>query len=294
MGTMRTVLGVGLAAALVCAGRPASAQTCTGAAVLHMGQPAVNATDVPTNVVPWLWGEQIGGDAVVTLRDVTGEVVPADVVWLEGYVSGEYVEIHPRAELAAGRFYDVLIEGALTDGGAGYYRFTTGSGPATGAPPSLPAPSMQVADNGSPSGCGEDTFACVGTTYAGTVRATVTDAAGAVEGEMLVTIDGALRYVRSAAAADSPFCVELRARDVAGRLGEPSTICSDDAQLFSISTASPVTCEGSRIVADGRFADEPEVRAGGDDGCAAAGRSPAADAWLVALIAWALRRRRGS
>lgn len=263
------------------------ARACGFVPTLRMGYPAAGATDVPTNVVPWVWGD-VGTERVrITLTDSMGAEVPAIVVRLEGYVLGDYFEIRPRAELAPNSFYDVLIDGVETENGDGYFRFTTGPGPATGTPPALGALSMQVVDNSTMSSCGDDTFACVASTYAGVVQVTVTRDSGAVEARLLAPVNGAVRYARTAAAADDPFCVELRARDVAGRLGEPATICSEDVPSFEVSTTSAVTCAGERLVAEGRYLDQPRRPHGDGGGCSTAGTDPPTGTWWL-LIAGAL------
>lgn len=293
---MRTAIILSIAAATWTLG-PELAVACGGTPRVTPGEPAAGATDVPTNVVPWLWvnvADPAAEGVTLTLTDSTGMAVEADVTWLEGYVLAGYVVITPREELEPGAFYDILITGAETTTGESYYRFTTGSGPDEGSPPSVGELEMQLATNAASSSCGDNTFACVGVAHAGVVQLTVTREDGEVEAQMIVPVDGAVRYARTLSASAIPFCLELSARDVAGRLGPPSTICSSDAPTFDIDTTSPVTCSEHRVVYDEMFADamDTEMPASGDDGggCSAAG-APASSGALAMLLLLALTRR---
>lgn len=264
------------------------ARACDDVLRMSAGQPAAGATGVPTNVAPWLWVNDRSHEGVtIRLTDSTGMPVDADVEWLEGYVLASYVVIRPRADLAPDTFYDINVEGAATTTGEAYYRFTTGSSPATGSPPALGDLQMQIASNEVASSCGDDTFACLGLEHAGVVQATVTREGGELEAEMIVPLDGSFRYARTLAPTAIPFCVELRARDVAGRLGPPSTVCSDEADVFSVYTTNPVTCSGHRVVYEGMFADEAGGSGdGGGGGCSAApGRGGTGGTAAVLLLA---------
>jgi len=292
---MRTALILSLAAT-TWALAPAVAAACGDVVRVTAGQPAAGATDVPTNVVPWLWvdtADPAAEGVTVELTDSTGMPVAADVTWLEGYVLSGYVVITPHEELEPDSFYDILIGGAQTTTGEPYYRFTTASGPDTGSPPPVGDLRMQLATNAASSSCGDNTFACVGVDHAGVVQVTVTRDDGELEGEMIVPVDGAVRYARTLSASAIPFCLEIRARDLTGRLGEPSTICSSDAPSFDIDTTSPVTCSEHRVVYEEMFADQMDAEAppsGDGGGCSATG-APAGTGALAWVLLLALTRR---
>lgn len=296
---------------------PPSSRACTYAVELRLGEPVDGATGVPTNVVPWLHG-YIGGSAVIvgdptpsdggapdpqiTIRlfDADENEVAISLVELRrGDDATHFVEVHPLSELAPNTTYTIEV----TDfGGPEAFVFTTGEGPLELAPPALGELDMQIAENAHDSSCGDNTFACVAFSAEATVRATVTQA-GAPASEHLWSWPSAFRYWQTPSASEAPFCIELRARNLAGQLGPASTVCSADARVFAVATTSPITCDGSRPVIEGGHPDTSDAGTpdaattaspGGSGGCAVS--SGDTSEWLpwLAFLALAVRRRRAA
>ena len=303
---MRWLVGtlwIGLVAGGWAWASPAGA--CGWVPSLELAEPADGATDVPTNVVPWLWGKLGSEPFTITLRDSEGTAAPADVEPLRGYVISDFVEVRPREPLRVGTQYELELVVRET---VSVYAFTTGDGALDGEPGALGALAMQVADNAYMSSCGDNTFTCVARPADVTLHATVVSA-GETEAELLWQWPGAVRYARTAPSLDRPFCIELRARNLAGALGPPSEVCSDGSPRYDVATTSPITCEGSRVATEDGFADglpppDPAVGdagpggpagrdagGGGGGGCAASpGRG---DGWLALAVLLGLALRRG-
>jgi hypothetical protein len=287
-----TAAVIGALATIAAAYGAAPARACSYAASLSMGQPEHREGNVPTNVVPWLFGHTLDHAVVITLTDDSSAEIPIDVVRVGSSIGGEYFEARPRTTLQPYTRYTVTTEIPDALSTPVSYWFTTGAGPLDGAPPALPELAMQIADNASAfSSCGDNTFACIATPDDVAVRATITTGAD-VEAEILSRWSP-LQYARTASPVDAPFCIELRARNMAGMLGPPSRLCSDDAPIYVIQSTSPITCEGARVLTADGYADELGTTVGGT-GCATAPPRPATTAlgWLPLCAALALIRRR--
>ena len=291
-----------LAGTLICTGlamAPASpAQACSYVLGIELAQPSNGAGDVPTNVVPWLRGrlEEMptlrtgapppadGGapGLFVVLREDGGAAVPIDVAHLEGGVLlGDFVEIRPSSELRPDTLHVIEVS---RHGEVETYSFTTGAGPLDEMPGPIDV-RMEVSNNTERVSCDDNTYACVGEVPRGTtVRATVTSASGEVEADVLWDRPGGLSYARIDSSVSSPFCIEIRRRNLAGALGPSSVLCSDGAPTYSIATGSrAVTCDGHRVRTGEGFP-------GDEGGCSTTSSHTAP--WLAfTLLVLALRTR---
>ena len=288
-------LAVGVFAVTSAALSAAPARACTYGAAVYLAQPENGATGVPTNVVPWLFGTPFGLPVAITLRDGSGAQVPVDVLRMTGHLHKEYIEVVPRSPLAPWTHYALTaeVEGHAPIEGTSTFSFTTGDGPLEEMPPALGALDMQIADNSSAgSSCGDHVFACVSAPPNTVVMATVT-VDSEVEAELIWHWPGAPLYSRSESAIASPFCIDLRARTVAGALGPPSRVCSDSSPIYRILTTEPVGCDAGRVVTNDGYADEIGRllvhTAGG--GCSATGLR-LAPLWPLILALLGLARRR--
>ena len=284
----------------------AKAAACTRDFTFELVEPGHGSTDVPTNVVPWFRsngsasmvetgvpGPVDGGVPGIVLAIVDGEgaEVPADAIVHAGALGSSAVELRPRAELRPFTHYWIV---AHVNGAMEQSVFETGDGPVETAPTGLGDLSMQVSSTLIHSSCGENTIACVPLPGLMTVHATITRA-DTVEAQTIFRGSETFQLSRQESARSAPFCIELRARDLAGQLGPLSSICSSQVESFDVrSTASP-SCAGVRPRWGGEYAEEIAT----EGGCSSARARDAP--WPLALAALLLatqtprtRRRRRS
>ena len=293
---------------------PSPGHACGYVVGLYIAEPTDGATGVPTNVVPWLYGQlggtmpqsgipgssEVTGEVWIALLDDTGATVDVDLVTLlnDWRPRHDSVEVRPRAALAPMTRYTLRVQGS---DGVVMHTFTAGEGPLGAEPDGLGELAMQVADNAYMSSCGDNAFACVEYARETTVHATVRHA-GAITTEHLWLWPRSFRYYQEESSSDAPFCIELRARNLGGQLGPPSEICSDGAPTFAIATTSPVQCDGARITVSGAHVDdgsgapdpvdagigmEPAPAAGGG-GCSAGGRAAGSTGGCVIVLLFVL------
>jgi hypothetical protein len=227
----------------------------------------MNSVGVPTDIVPWVQG-QFYGTPTFQLEDANGTVVPADVRRMVGDVFSDFAELHPRAPLAPRTGY--VVRASPSD--APYLNFmrmiafTTGDGPSGGVAPTAPTVQMQIGVSSSESSCGSQVALCVATDSVGTYETTVRRSDGTIEVQVIG--DGGLSDRREplwagSALATGTFCVEVRRRDLAGRLSPPATLCSDAVPRFDVTSGAG--CEGARLRDSVGYLDE---RVGTDSGVA--------------------------
>ncbi len=246
------------------------------AGVAH-AQPVVSpfdsATNVPTNVVPFIDGHVDGSS--VRLLDGSGAAVDASVVEVgesverSGGSGARSFEIFPAIALEAETTYTLA---ATTRGPPLRSSFTTGMGPAEPSVPSTPAVVAQL------------TFTRPETGYRGRHACLLAEGAEFVDITVLPVVDPAtaappgaypeLHFLREGpehtlyGIADSDLCLEIRARSVTGERSAPVRVC--DLPFYPASGWYP-TCRDGRVRAnDSWYADE-----GPPDGGDAAGAADA-------------------
>ena len=276
----------------------ATAAACTRIFSLELAEPGDHATDVPTNVVPWFRstsstvmvetgvpGPVDGGVPGIVLAIVDGEgaEVPTDAIVHSGALGSSAVELRPRAELRPFTDYWIVthVHGAMEQ-----YVFQTGAGPLEAAPPSLGELSMQVSSTTTPNSCEENTIACIPVPDRTTVHATVT-IGDTVEAQTIFRGFGDFEHVRR---ENARFCIELRARNLAGQLGPPSRICAADVGSFDVMAVGVPSCLDGRATWGGvGYADEVA-----SSGCGCSGTSGRDVAWplLLSMLLVATRTRR--
>jgi hypothetical protein len=226
---MRNLLSaVGITAFLIVITHPTFANACSCAPSIDIWQsvPEDGAENVPTDVVPWIAS---GGELL--LLDAEGQVVPTTLRYSYPLVGCDrHQELVPAGPLEPNTQY-TISSGAgdagvgAPDAGTRTMSFTTGGGPLGGEPPAGPALQAAFFD------ANEYMNTCIGDRYQGCLK---TDYDGLLD--VRVLIDGeetthTLAPVRQARnfllgyEAGSEACVQVRARDVAGRFSETQQVC---------------------------------------------------------------------
>jgi len=237
---------------------PAPAQACSwGQVVLESSYPRLNAVDVPTNAVLFVYGPELRPAAFpalvpdeLQLVDESGQSVAFDI---QAVVPSGF-DLAPLQPLQPNQGYE------LVRGGPSPYpllEFTTGSGPAA-VPESLSAPTLDVVHFSYPAGsCGVLAGLCVEASAAPNTTLELR-----VGNEVLAPGAGFPSPHRRAYAqplADSE-CVEVRARDVRGHRSAPRTVCGEAIARFELPPDFDVayTCD-NYLDYVGRPAPQPEL-----------------------------------
>lgn len=222
---MRNLLPlVGLAAVAAVTAYPTSADACGCGPSIQIQQsvPEDGAENVPTNVVPWVhaFGE-------LSLLDADGRLVPTAVRLSFGPLTcGPYRELIPVASLAPNTRYIIRSSAPQgeADAGLSSISFVTGSGPLEGPPPVSPAVQVAVVD-------GEHFMnscdyarhlGCLKTDYDGLLDVRVL-IAGEESMHTLAPVEHARRLLLGYDSGEA--CVQIRARDSAGRFSETRQFC---------------------------------------------------------------------
>lgn len=201
----------------------AGACACEGFEEIVDSAPEDGASDVPTDVAPWVYG-----DPSAVLVDAVGDLVPVRDETLERYPGDCWGarELVPVEPLKPNSRYFLVSSPSLDNFDAGTtagVTFTTGDGPLTSSPPKMPQVDMIAFYEEEVAGCfNAGPRVCIDT--------------GRVELiDVRLTTDGQgsdARFVGKNPRG-APFglfesgetCVSVRARDSAGRLSEPWTQC---------------------------------------------------------------------
>jgi hypothetical protein len=229
---VHAIVATTLALGMLGAG-PQQARACTYGYHVRLVEVAGPDGFAPTNVVPLLVGyfppdaeyvlRPAGGDPIATAAQEHLGPAPRGIV---------AVDVIPESPLSPDTDYELAIvteyEIAVVVGTSGPWTFHTGPGPLATSPPSPPRDlRFQVLDEfPSRSSCGSG-HVCFPALGDRTVEATVRLPDGTVEGVTIMRdpFDG---FVRTPWSFESPFCLELRSRDIAGRRSEPAVVCSED------------------------------------------------------------------
>lgn len=280
---------------------PATAEACTWVWDAQAAAPFDGQTDVPLDVVPWFRAQAATSEGGVRLLGPGDNPVAIDVQPLPSLGHWQPVEVHPHAPLAPDTQYTLLVEppeGYGADAEALEIRFTTGSHHAADddVAPLTATLELLEADE-SFAACLGGNAACVGIPHSLSVevRHQWDDH---LSGPTLASGTFVSHYTQPS--TESPFCLELRNRNLAGATSEPTVVCTEDAVRYRASTESlsylDYTCgtHGFSALPDDAVLVEPA----GDGGCSVSGAgarragSPWAPALLLAALGLAAARRR--
>jgi len=239
---------------------PAPARACSwGQVILESSYPRLNAVDVPTNAVLFVYGPELRPAAYpaelvpdeLQLVDESGQSVAFDI---QAVVPSGF-DLAPLQPLQPNQRYQ------LVPGGPSPYpllEFTTGSGPAA-VPESLSAPALDVVQFSYALGsCGVLAGLCVEASAAPNTTLELR-----VGNEVLAPgagLPSPLARAYSQPLADSD-CVEVRARDVRGHRSAPRTVCGEAIARLELPPDNfevPYTCD-NYLDYVGRPTPQPEV-----------------------------------
>jgi len=229
------------------------ANACTLGHEVRGGQPAAGATEVPTDVVPWIWGD-FGGGAQPRLVNASGAEVAVDLRQLAGDGHNWAVELAPLAPLAPNTRYALEHTRRIGTPQTTRIEFTTGAGPLGGAAPASPEVRGALAIRSESTSCSDDVIACVGTTGDGAtgdgaLEIGRTDASGTFVGSVMFS-DADLAnnpgYIQRNSAA-LPFCLQVRRRDLAGRRSAPVEVCTGSMPRTTTGAWHIVRCAGGTV-----------------------------------------------
>ena len=233
---------------------PRGAQACTRPQPepdLTQGGPLDNATDVPTDVIPYYQfpiGTALDEDDVPSQFTLQTES-SAEVALAPRKAHASGYELAPVEPLAANTTY--LLTGRWAFGSRTVektIRFTTGSGPLQGASPE-PSASIehyQVTD-GSISTCDPGpTGSCISFgDEAAMVEVAYIDALNQA-GEAHVFVGSLMTDLTGLTVDTGHRCVRLRRRALNGTYSEPQTVCREDGALSEL-TSSEVRCTAAGL-----------------------------------------------
>jgi uncharacterized protein (TIGR03382 family) len=240
---------------------PSRAHACSCVAeAIGRSEPADGAVDVPIDIAPVVHGWLDPTTIVFEREDGT----PVEFALRTGPglnpcegVTGELV---PESPLAANSRYVIRASPPVEDEGSSEVWFTTGEATVPEIP--LAAPEVAVSfvrGNLIVAGCVSDVRGCLTVTGAdhAELRATRGD------GEQIWT------FVRGTVVLNSlldgaPDCIEVRARDAAGRRSAASTLCADDFAIRD--TVESDYDEGELRCSDGVVGDRDVEPTGTFDG----------------------------
>lgn len=286
--------------ALLAALAPTTAQACkcaVGTISEELSYPRADASEVPIDVAPVVRIRgYLGTQATVKLQAQDGHEVAFELRKSPVQVEcSSLLELVPESPLAADTHYTITVEneGMETD-----LSFTTGSTRVPERPLEVPNATVSYLDLGNRrSSCSDPVVACLG--------------AGESELEFIAIkagrqigwwLERGTRLIDRA--RELPDCVEIRARDEAGRRSEPQRLCGK--QLNSrVLRESDLEKEHPRCE-QGRFGDDvPDpaltesqedsgVANNGEDGCSTSGTRAGGGPWAALALLLGLARRRNS
>ena len=270
MKHLSLVLGAALGAASIFIPQIAEACSCGGGPWIGASRPADGATDVPTNVIPWV--ERVG---TPRLFDSSGNAIAVDEIrsGSSSFCSGE-AELQPEAPLEPNTTYTLEIHESESFGGASgadipKMTFTTGDGPVTEAPPAPPAIDVaQIKWTGFSDSCSNATYSsCIQGTYEGLLEVTQTIKNAAPQ--TAVQLFDQRSQVTGGATLESG-CLEFKAVSQTGLRSEPIEFCFEPASMHPIDTDEFEwnLCEGLDIndLPDASESDTSDADGGASEG----------------------------
>lgn len=267
---MKTISRLSVAAASVAVfsvGFDAEACSCGGGPYLGESLPADGAKGVPTNVVPWL---DMAGN--VHLLDDKQVEVPTKLKAVFNPVAGcsQLAEVVPEVELEPNTTYTIIVESDEDgDGNIESFSFTTGDGPLEAT--DLPVPPLEAgffnAQNYTNSCVYSQIQSCVAGDYEGLLELkTLED--GKETRHYVDLFQGGIIAHGGLETGTKEFCVEVRARDLAGRRSKAASFCTSTEALYVLPLDEDVwqpTCSSEvveRLNAENADEDPSEIVAG--------------------------------
>lgn len=297
---------------------PSTTFACSYGHWVQLAVPVAGATEIPTDVRPWLqgglWDWEVSLEVVLegpdgpvdhSLRHHAG---PDSSVGGLAYlgVTRRYVEIVPEALLTPETTYTITVRSThYLEPEIWRSSFTTGAGPSSSAPAPLRDVAFEIATTShrpdDPCSNYPDVV-CLGIPEDRQFEAHFRVGDALESGWTMLGMGPFNLDIVSAERAE-PFCVDLYPRNFAGTLGEPLTLCSADVDARSFDhdlRGSSCTPDGLTVVRPDAGIGPPnrnEAGAAGPTssgaGCSVQSRSPSAGgaAWFI-LVAWLIGRHR--
>jgi len=273
-----------------------SAHACSWARNWDLQLPRADSVDVPTDVEIVLRGVADNGSlATLRVEGIPAEVPTTRVDLPNGADPSMTHLLRPTAPLLPDTAYTLTVMPGTQ--GEATRRFRTGPGPATATLPAVAVPVSQAVEELA-DGCGNNHLACLAVDTTEAVEVTTRrQRDNTITGQLVYTATADIMYRFATRFSQDPLCFEVRARDLAGRLGPVTRVCPPPEEV----TVMPLHTGGdNRLLAcrEGRLyrGDQVIERANTmpEGGCSTRPGAGGAAGSLTTMLAltWAARRRR--